>query len=205
MRVLSPVWAVSQDCLLCGSSAGAELVCPPCERSLPAALPDAASLAAFEYVFPVDRLIQRFKFGGDLAIGRWLGLRLAERARREARPDLLLAPPLSRARLRERGFNQAHELARTVGRELGVDVTFQGLYRSRETQPQPGLGREARRANLAGAFGCRRGLEGLRVAIVDDVLTTGATADAFAQALLRAGSRRVDVWVVARTPPPGEA
>ena len=156
------------------------------------------------YAFPVDRLIHRFKFGGDLAVGRWLGLRLAERARGEPRPDLLLAPPLSGARLRERGFNQAHELARTVGRELGLRAPFQGLSRRRETAPQPGLGREARRANLTGAFECRLDLQGLRVAIVDDVLTTGATADAFAQVLLRAGARMVDVWVVARTPPPGD-
>jgi len=121
----------------------------------------------------------------------------------EARPGLLVAPPLSRARLRERGFNQAHELARIVGRSLAIPVRWRGLARRRETAHQPGLGRAARSANLAGAFECRLDLRGTRVAIVDDVITTGATVEALAATLRHAGAREVAVWVVARTPGPG--
>lgn len=159
-------------------------------------------MAAFSYRFPLDRLVQRFKFGGDLAVGRWLGLRLADRVRAEPLPDLLLPPPLSESRLRARGFNQALELAKVVGSELGVAVAYRGVTRSRDTSPQPGLSRGARQENLRDAFRCRLDLGGRPVAIVDDVLTTGATAGAFARVLRAAGARSVVVWVVARTPDP---
>lgn len=188
---------------MCGSVGEPTLVCEACERSLSRAMPHPACIAPYAYRYPVDRLVQRFKFAGDLAAGRWLGERLADRVREEPRPDLLVTPPLATHRLRERGFNQAHELAKTVGRALDLPVARRGLSRRRQTTPQPGLGRLARRANLAGAFECRLDLRGRRVAIVDDVLTTGATADALGEALRQCGASAVEVWVVARTPDPG--
>jgi len=202
-RDLARNWAPGQDCALCGRVGGRHWICAACERSLPAAFPQPGCVAPYAYRFPVDRLVQRFKFAGDLAAGRWLGERLAERVRGEPRPDLLVAPPLAVPRLRERGFNQAHELAKVVGRTLGVPVARRGLSRRRETTPQSGLGRAARRANLAGAFDCRLDLRGRRVAIVDDVLTTGATAEALGETLKQGGAVAVEVWVVARTPEPG--
>jgi ComF family protein len=159
-----------------------------------------AAAAAFEYRFPVDRVVQRFKFGGDLAAGRWLGLQLAHAVGMAPRPDLLVAPPLAAARLRERGFNQALELAKVVAAERGVRLDPWVVERVRATAPQPGLGGRARRENLRGAFACRGALDGAHVAIVDDVMTTGATADAMARALRDAGASRIDAWVVARTP-----
>jgi ComF family protein len=160
-------------------------------------------VAAFEYRFPVDRLVQRFKFGGDLAIGRWLALQLAQRAASEPRPDLLVPTPLASARLRSRGFNQALEIARVVARRHRLCLEARALARIRDTPPQHLLSRAARRRNLRGAFRCDTPVEGLRVAIVDDVVTTGATADALAGLLLRHGAREVAVWAVARTPAPG--
>jgi len=157
-------------------------------------------VARFEYRFPVDRLVQRFKYAGDLALGRWLALRLAERVRDLPRPDLLVAPPLAAQRLRDRGFNQSVELARVVGRSLGVRHEPAGLRRARATAPQAGLGRRARQANLRGAFACRRSFQGLHVAIVDDVMTTGATAHTLARVLKAAGAARVSAWTVARAP-----
>ncbi len=148
----------------------------------------------------MDRLVQRFKYGGDLALGRWLAQRLAERVDALPRPDVLVAPPLAPGRLRERGFNQAVELARTLGRELGVRQDIASLQRSRATVPQAGLGRRARQANLRGAFACRRSFAGLHVAIVDDVMTTGATAHTLARVLKAAGAARVSAWAVARAP-----
>jgi len=199
---LGRFWAPEQDCALCGALSGRTLICAACEHSLPRSDPAPGLVARYAYAFPVDRLVQRFKFGGDLAVGRWLGERLAERAGSRPRPDWLVAPPLAAARMRERGFNQAHELARTVGHSLGIPVAWRGVARARDTRHQPGLGRAARRANLAGAFTCARDLRGRRLAIVDDVLTTGATAEALAAALRRAGAASVDTWVVARTPEP---
>ncbi|HUP29719.1 MAG TPA: ComF family protein, partial [Usitatibacter sp.] len=123
---------------------------------------------------------------------------LADRVWNDPRPDLLVAPPITPARLRERGFNQSVEIARVVGRALGVPQARRGLHKVRETAPQQGLGRSARKANLRGAFRCDRVLEGMRVAVVDDVLTTGATASQLGAVLRRAGAREVVVWTVAR-------
>jgi ComF family protein len=160
------------------------------------------SVAVFDYRFPVDRLVQRFKFAGDLAVGRWLGDQLALRVQDAPRPALLVAPPQTPSRLRERGFNQALELAKVVGRATGARVAMTGLVKLRDTVPQNSLGAGARRRNLRGAFACSLALEGLHVAIVDDVLTTGATADALARALKAAGAARVSLWTVARAPDP---
>lgn len=191
--------AMGQDCSLCGAAC-AELVCAECAAALPRAAAAGPVVAAFTYAFPVDRLVQRFKSGADLALGRWLAERLAERVRGEPRPDLLVAPPLAPRRLRARGFNQSHEIARVLARRLDVPRATRGVRKRRETPPQRGLGRDARLRNLRGAFECRLDLRGRRVAIVDDVVTTGATAQALAAVLRRAGARSVAVWCVARAP-----
>ena len=214
-----------QDCLLCGGEAR-DVVCGSCERSLPVARPACVrcalplgtegvcgecrkappafdeAFAAFAYRFPVDRLVTRFKYSADLAAGRWLAERLAERARDAPRPDLLVVPPLGAARLRGRGFNQALEIARVVARALDVALERGGLVRGRDTAAQAGLDRRERRANLRRAFPASRAFTGLHVAIVDDVMTSGATADSLAGSLRAAGATRVQVWTVARTPSP---
>lgn len=215
-----------QDCLLCVAPSGDRIVCGPCEASLPrlgacclgCAVPLAfdglcgacqrrpprfdAATCVFEYRFPVDRLVHRFKYSGDLALGRWLAMQLAERVRTAPRPNLIVAVPVTPSRLRARGFNQALELAKVVARSLDVRVAVDAIARTRDTQPQPGLRRRQRRANLRGAFRCGVRLSGEHVAVVDDVITTGATADALAAALLAAGAGRASVWAVARTPDP---
>ena len=230
LQVLNPAAGLSeffgQDCLLCAGASAESVVCRECAICLPilatacvccaAPLPQPgicgecqrhprsfdAALAAFEYRFPVDRLVHRFKFAGDLAVGRWLALQLLERVRAESRPDLIVAPPLTPARLRERGFNQALEIGKVVGRRLGVRCAIGALAKIRDTAPQPGLSRRERRANLRRAFRCDHEFSGEHVALVDDVMTTGATADALARVLRAAGAGRVSVWAVARTPDP---
>ena len=203
-------WARSgQDCALCVAPSGSALVCAGCEERLVRChatdLGDLVSQPAFdeiasrfEYRFPVDRMVLRFKFAGELPIGRWLGLQLARDVARVARPNLLVAPPLTPLRLRERGFNQALELAKVVGAEIGIRVDVSGLTKCRDTLPQPSLGGRARRRNLRGAFECHLSFSGEHVAIIDDVLTTGATADAVARVLKGAGAGRVSVWTAAR-------
>jgi ComF family protein len=190
---------LSSCCESCAVALPFPGICGHCQRRAPAF--DRA-VAAFDYRFPVDRVVHRFKYSADLAMGRWLSLQLADRVRREPLPDLLVAPPLTAARLRERGFNQALEIAKAVGRRLGVRCDLTGLAKVRETLPQPGLGRARRRANLRRAFRCDLALEGRSVAIVDDVMTTGATADALARVLKAAGAAHVSVWATARTPDP---
>ncbi|HET8586221.1 MAG TPA: ComF family protein [Casimicrobiaceae bacterium] len=172
-----------------------------CGRCLAAPPPYASTVAAWRYAFPVDRLLQRFKYGGDLALAEPLGDALARAVVvRGERPDAIVAMPLSRARQRHRGFNHAHEIARRVARVLDVPQDA-GLVRTRDAPPQAGLAWRERKRNVRGAFVASR-CEGRTVAIIDDVMTTGATLDAAARAVLSAGARRVDAWVVARTPPP---
>ena len=118
----------------------------------------------------------------------------------QPRPDLLVAPPLTPSRLRQRGFNQALEIAKVVGRSHGVHVLLDALAKTRETVPQPSLSARERRANLRGAFACRADVRGLSVAVVDDVITTGGTVLSIAQALREAGAAHVCAWSVARTP-----
>jgi ComF family protein len=216
-----------QDCLLCGAAAGDRVICDACAQGLPMHTGGCArcavaleqpgvcgeclrrtpsfdgACAIFEYRFPVDRLIHRFKFAADLAVGRWLSVQLADRMLEEPRPDLIVAPPLTPERLRRRGFNQAVEIAKVMATRLRVPCAIAGLEKVRETAPQPGLGRRQRRANLRRAFRCRLRLSGEHVALIDDVMTTGATADALARVLKAAGAGRVSVWAVARTPAPG--
>jgi len=216
---------LDQDCALC-AGASTRLVCVECESSLPRprsscvrcaiALPAGdvcgecqrhppqfdEAVSAFEYRFPIDRLVQRFKYAGDLALGRWLAEQLAARLARVDPPALVVAPPSSPERLRERGFNPGLEIAKTVASKLRLKSSIDAVSRTRKSAPQPGLGRKARRRNLEGVFDCRLPLAGRHVAIVDDVLTTGATADSVAAVLRKAGAARVSVWVVARTPEP---
>lgn len=157
--------------------------------------------AGFLYAPPIDQLITGLKYMGRLSHGRLLGRLLAERIQLAgAPPQLLLPAPLHRRRLRERGFNQAAELTRVLGRELGLPWSAGGLIRTRYTAPQAGLDRRARRRNLRRCFRWRGPIDLERVAVVDDVVTTGTTAEEMARTLKRAGIERVEVWALARTP-----
>ncbi len=180
--------------------------------------------AAFRYGFPVDRLLPRFKFHHDLAAGRELAeamrfafaetLRQAPplptyghplpRGEREdqlhddARPGALIAVPLHPKRLRQRGYNQALELARPLAKAFAIPLLHDGLHRIRNIAPQIGLGALARRRNPRGAFAIGADALPAHVVLVDDVMTTGATLYECARVLKRAGVRRVDAWVAAR-------
>ncbi|WP_339470701.1 ComF family protein [Pseudomonas capeferrum] len=184
----------------------ANLTCGQCSRRAPAF---DQVIALWHYGFPVDTLISRFKHKRQWPLGRLmaelLGQGLQHRyAEGLAQPDLLLPVPLAKRRLRERGFNQAGMLARWLASQLGIDCDERLLLRTRETQAQQHLDAKTRRRNLRQAF-CVTGhkaLAGRHVAVVDDVLTTGTTAQSIAQVLTKAGARRVDVYCLARTPKP---
>lgn len=172
--------------------------CTDCRLRPP---PYTATQAPLRYAFPVDRLLLRFKFHGDLAAGSVLstlmhwGLDLSEP------PQCLIPVPLHASRLRARGYDQALELATALGRAAGLPVCKDRLVRRRKTSAQTELGADLRRENVAGAFVLRHpeiGLPWRHVALVDDVMTTGATAAECARTLRAAGVARVDVWTVAR-------
>jgi ComF family protein len=161
--------------------------------------------ATFRYGFPVDRLLPRFKFHRDLAAGRELAVAM-HAALADAmpidveRPQALLAVPLHPKRLRQRGYNQALELARPLAKVFAIPLLHDGLHRIRDIAPQIGLGALARRRNPRGAFAVGNDSLPSHVVLVDDVMTTGATLYECARMLKRAGVRRVDAWVAARVP-----
>jgi len=172
-----------------------------CTRCLAEAPPFARAHAAFRYEFPVDRLLPRFKFHDDLAAGALLATLLQWSLDPAEHPQALLPVPLHRSRLRARGYDQALELAKSLSRETGLPLLASRLRRVRRTQAQTELGASARRRNVAGAFALATGPPlPAHVALVDDVLTTGATAGECAHLLLDAGVERVDLWTVASAP-----
>jgi ComF family protein len=156
-----------------------------------------ATVAALAYEFPADALVHSLKFRGELVLAEHLGAILG-RCIADPEVDSVIAVPLSADRLRSRGYNQAVEIARHVaGRALELDL----CVRERDTPAQMDLPYAERRRNVRGAFRCTRALPGASVAVVDDVMTTGATLDEIARTLKRSGALRVVNWIVARTPP----
>jgi ComF family protein len=186
-------------CLRCGLPLPAPA--PACGACLVAPPPYTATQAAFVYAFPVDRLLPRLKFHADLAAGSVLADVMLPAFAAAERPEALVPVPLHRGRLRQRGYDQALELARPLARSLGLPLPSHWLRRVRVTDAQSELDARHRRSNLRGAFACERFRDPPRhVALFDDVMTTGSTVAEASRALLAAGVERVDVWVVARAP-----
>ncbi|MEO8626734.1 MAG: ComF family protein [Betaproteobacteria bacterium] len=157
-------------------------------------------VCAVSYGFPVDGAIQRLKYGAQLSLVEPLADLLARRVASEPRPDLLVPMPLGAARLRERGFNQALEIARALSNRLHLTLAPHACRRIRDTAPQAALPFYQRRKNVRGVFACDKNLDGAHVAVVDDVITTGETLNEVARTLVRAGASKVVGWAVARTP-----
>ncbi len=187
--------------------------CPRCALPLPPGTPagmlcgecldkppqfDAARIP-FVYAYPLDRLLQRLKFSGRLAHARILGERMAAHLSGDGqpRPDALVPIPLHATRLRERGFDQAAELARPIAQRLGVPLDRELVRRTRATRVQSRLDARERRRNVRGAFSVIRPPPP-HVAILDDVVTTASTAGELARSLKRAGCERVELWACAR-------
>jgi ComF family protein len=224
MRNFLPTLFFGGSCFLCRGAASG-LLCAACDAELPrlaselcprCALPSPrgalcgrclaepphydATIAALAYEFPADALVQALKFRGVLALSGLLGGLLGEKVRAQT-VDHVMPVPLSAKRLAERGYNQAAEIARYAN---GGAPELSLCVRSRDTPAQAELPWAERKRNIRGAFRCTRSLFGGTVAVVDDVMTTGATLDEIAATLKRAGAERVVNWVVARTLPPND-
>ena len=203
-------WAFPPTCVLCGDAgahAGFDL-CAACEREFPhcelpatAALPLDLLWSAFHYEFPVAGLVRELKFGSRLAYARVLGLACLHRWQRQPPGlglDCLMAVPLHVGRLRTRGFNQSVEIARPVAAGLGLPLLERAVIRTRATQPQTLLPAESRHLNVQGAFELLRPVTGLRIGVMDDVLTTGATLQEIGGVLKAGGASCVVGLTVAR-------
>ncbi|HLA31981.1 MAG TPA: ComF family protein [Pseudomonas sp.] len=167
--------------------------------------------APWRYAFPIDSLITRFKHQAKWPLGRLLAELLSQHllhafAEGLPRPDLLLPVPLASKRQRQRGFNQAALLAQWLSGQLHLPQQAHWLQRVLDTPAQQQLDAASRKRNLRRAFALTPDsrVKGLHLALVDDVLTTGATAESLARLLIKAGAARVDIYCLARTPKPGE-
>lgn len=176
----------------------------PCGACALAPPPFARTLTLGDYAPPLDRVIARLKFGAQPALGSWLGAELAQRwaAARFPLPDGVVAVPLSAGGLRARGYNQAWEIARGFAAALRLNADATVLRRRRDTAPQASLPRAQRAGNVRGAFVASAVARRMRLLLVDDVMTSGCTLQAAADALLRAGAAEVAVAVALRTPAP---
>lgn len=213
--------ALPQSCLLCGTDSR-DLLCPGCRDDLPtlppARCPQCAeptsrgercgrclshpphfetTHVAFRYDFPLDRLVHALKYAHQLALAPWFGRLLAGFAE-NADADCIVPLPLHPERLKERGFNQAVEIARAMSAPLGLPLASDILCRRHATSPQASLALDQRAANVRGAFECQSDLTGQRILLVDDVMTSGATLDEAARTLKLHGAARVETAVVAR-------
>jgi ComF family protein len=198
-------------CVLCGDRGQPPCLdlCRACTADLPTpgvpftgeSGPLRTCIAPFGYGYPMDHLVQALKYRGQLAVGRVLGTLLGERLEAlglHSGVDVVLPVPLHPARHSARGFNQSAEIGRWVARRLRLRLDPRVAVRHRDTRPQVGLAVEHRHRNLAGAFAASTTARGLRIAIVDDVTTTGRTLQELAGVLIAAGASSVDGWCVAR-------
>ena len=179
-------------CPRCALASPGGAVCGRCLSSSPHY---DATRAALAYDFPADALVHSLKFRGELALAAFLASLLVDRTRAD-NVDHVVPVPLSPKRLRERGYNQSVEIARRLRKDR-LDLAL--CERTRDVRPQIELPYDERQSNVRGAFRCTRALLGARIAVVDDVMTTGATLNEMARTLKAAGAVHVVNWVVART------
>ncbi|MCX7185219.1 MAG: ComF family protein [Nitrosospira sp.] len=212
-----------KHCLLCGASGNDDL-CTPCRNSLPylpfdrcpvCALPAAGRLvcgaclayppafthtvAAVSYAFPIDAMIHSLKYRANLAMAPILADLLAAQIDQVIFPDFIIPMPLHPVRLRERGFNQALEIARCIAKKTGIALLPDVCKRIKNTVSQTGLPWKEREKNIRGAFACEMDLTGKHIAVLDDVMTTGATLNELTRVLHACRAVKVSGWVVART------
>lgn len=189
---------LAQHCSRCALPLAHDAICGQCQRTPP--LFDEC-IAVWEYAYPLDQMISRFKYQGRRLEGSLLSELALDRIRRAPRPDVIAAVPMHWRRRLQRGFNQADIIARCWASALDIPL-FDGLHRLHYNPPQQGLNAKQRQRNLQTAFGLRHSdfLAGKHIALVDDVVTTAATANSVAAILRKAGARRISVWCLARTP-----
>ncbi|MGS2724374.1 ComF family protein [Porticoccus sp. GXU_MW_L64] len=191
-------------CTHCALPLASNGVCGECLQSPP---PWQQCIAAFEYRPPIKQLVTRYKHNANLAAGRVLAELLAKAINLNGEPplpQLLLPVPMHWRAQIIRGFNQSYDLCRQLSLQLGIASSYRHLRKRHHTPAQHNLPRKQRQQNLRSQFELRRDVGGMHVALIDDVMTTGSTARAITALLNNHGAARVDLWCLARTPPPGE-
>ena len=224
MRSVFGRFALKQPCVLCGSMSRHGLWCGACEQALPylrrplclscaQPIPDgdlcghclahppkfSRCTAVLAYAFPVNKLVQGLKYGDQLALADALAKQLTPRIDRSSLPDCIIAMPLHPNKLEHRGYNQALLIAKVLARELDIELLTDTCQRVRDTPSQSTLPFKERGKNMRDAFRCGADLSGKKIALVDDVLTSGASLNALASVVQKQGAIDIQAWVVART------
>lgn len=158
-----------------------------------------ATKSIFHYEYPIGQLVQHYKYGQQLHLGNLFAKLLQHKLSAHKLPDLIIPMPLHPKRLTERGFNQSLEVAKILGKALNIPVDYTTCLRTKYSPPQARLPLKQRATNIKGAFVCTKSLTGLRVALIDDVMTTGASLNALAKAVKTKDASHVECWVIART------
>jgi ComF family protein len=190
-------------CPQCALFSASGAVCGQCLQSPPAF---DRTFAAFRYAYPLDSMLQCYKYQHQLHLaeqlaGLMLSVRTSETPTHHPPPDLIVPMPLHPHRLRERGFNQSLEIARHLATQLKIPLEANAAVRTRLSPPQASLPLKARVKNMKQAFVCTGRFDGLRIALVDDVMTTGASLNELSRTFKNAGAKQVECWVIARTLP----
>ncbi|MGB4812061.1 MAG: ComF family protein [Methylophilaceae bacterium] len=189
-------WHNAPQCQQCGLLSN-HPICGQCLKSAPEF---DVTVAALRYAFPLDALMQQFKYGSTLQTAHlFADLISAHHAMQNL--DLIIPMPLHPKRLKERGFNQSLEIAKLLAKQQNIPIDYHCCARTKYTAPQASLPLKERVKNIKGAFACHIDLTGKRIAIIDDVMTTGASLNELAKTLKKAGAAHVECWVVARTLP----
>ncbi len=189
-------YLAGSHCPICAKPTPNGEVCGHCLKDPPAF---SHTIAVFAYSFPIDRLIQAMKYDEQIFLARMMAKKLAPLIDRPNLPDCLIAMPLHPERLKSRGFNQAQLIAKPLSKSLGVPLLNRACQRLRDTPSQTSLPFDQRGKNMRGAFGCDADFSGKHVALIDDVMTSGASMNALAKAALAKGAARVSAWVISRT------
>jgi ComF family protein len=194
-------WHPETSCPQCGLASNGD-ICGSCISAPPDF--DATS-AVFLYRFPIDAMMQRYKYGNMLSLYETFGQLLKEKSQLDSlnnnHVDLIVPMPMHPTRLKERGFNQALEIAKVLTKNHPAKLDFKSVIRQKLTPPQASLPLKKRVKNIKGAFKVNDDLTGKRIAIVDDVMTTGASLNELAITLKKASAAHVECWVIARTLP----
>lgn len=200
---------LQNHCVLCELSCHDTLICQHCFETLPithadskSVLPDYVDhvITLFQYETPISHFIWKLKFRGDLSIANWFSWRWINYLKAvDTLPDLIIPVPLHPMRLKERGFNQALEIAKPIGKYFDIPIDIRSCIKIKNTQPQSSLSGEKRKHNLKNAFGLSYAVSAKHIAILDDVMTTGNTITEIAHLFKKVGVEKIDVWCCART------
>lgn len=211
------------QCRLCGAFCRGQVLCYDCIAELPqiemacprCALPtfsaqlcgrclskppeQHASMSLYKYQDPVDRLIADFKFKDKLYLSQFFAEQMVSKLNSRTLPELLIPIPLHPHRLKQRGYNQSFELAKSLSKYLTIPVSNNYLERIINTQSQSSMPFKQRKKNIQHAFRATDKQPPKHIALIDDVLTTGHTANAAAKTLKKVGVITIEVWTIART------